>query len=709
MKKNKFILIVWTLLFALVSGSMLTSCNDDDEGSSDTVILNSFGPSPALRGGELRFIGQNMSQVTSVVLPENIEVTSFTMATNEEVRILIPQEAQPGFVTLKTPKGDLTTKTKIDYSEPITITSYTPAKAKAGDVLTIDGDYLNLIKEVIFAENVSVTAENFISQTRKIIEVLIPANAQTGKVAVSTGAEIPIVVYTENAIEVVLPVISSIAPNPVKPGSQITITGTDFDLVKAIIFNENLKVEDYTVNDAFTGITVTVPVNAKDGKLKLLALSDVEVTSITDLTLILPTISSMLPGSVKNEGTLTIKGTNLDLVTAVTFGGGKVGTIVSTSAIELQVTVPIDAVTGAVILSTQSGKAVTGASITIIDPVFTSFSPTATKANGDVTITGTNLDLVTDVVFTGNIKGSITQQSETQLTITVPIGAQTGLITLTAKNGNQIMSPLGITILTNLPEFTSFTESSGVLGEILTINGTKMNLIKELIFPGNITATAYGTKNDTKIEVYVPVNTTKGYGQIRMITYEGEEGLLPEINFVKKGPEAIEKDSWVFFDFDASDASIGWNDLGASENEPTLSISGNYYHVNQTVDGSWKVYFARNWGKFSAEGIDPTKDAVKMDVNFLESVGPDVVLKFRMSATDGNSYWYVWKVGELFPQGTPGWLTVTLPLSGFLDHDGNGPGTISDVSLLGAEYGITSGWGAGKINMCVDNIRFGTN
>ena len=60
---------------------VLNNCKKDDDIASGLVQLNSFGPSPALRGGDLRFIGTNLDQVTAVILPNNVEVTTFKTKT----------------------------------------------------------------------------------------------------------------------------------------------------------------------------------------------------------------------------------------------------------------------------------------------------------------------------------------------------------------------------------------------------------------------------------------------------------------------------------------------------------------------------------------------------------------------------------------------------------------------------------------------------
>lgn len=51
------------------------------------------------------------------------------------------------------------------FTEPIDLASVSPLEVNPGEVITITGEYLNLIKEIIFADNVIVT--EFESQERK--------------------------------------------------------------------------------------------------------------------------------------------------------------------------------------------------------------------------------------------------------------------------------------------------------------------------------------------------------------------------------------------------------------------------------------------------------------------------------------------------------------------------------------------------------------
>jgi hypothetical protein len=51
------------LALVLFTAVTFNACDDDDEGQAKDVVLQSFGPSPALRGGDIKFIGQNLNKV----------------------------------------------------------------------------------------------------------------------------------------------------------------------------------------------------------------------------------------------------------------------------------------------------------------------------------------------------------------------------------------------------------------------------------------------------------------------------------------------------------------------------------------------------------------------------------------------------------------------------------------------------------------------
>jgi len=435
---------------------------------------------------------------------------------------------------LKSGNTEVTSLTPLTIDETVKITAVTPVTAKAGDVIKIEGDYLDFIDGVVFPTDIVVMKGGFISQSRAAIEVKIPAAAQSGKIGViydPDTTQTPYVykiVYSEMEVGVSLPTIASFSPATVRAGAQLTITGTDLNLVKSITFGGNKVATSFTVNPANTTITVTVPADAQDGTIVLNTISGVAVSSATQLVMKAPTITSISPNPVKNGAVLTVTGTDLDLINKVTFGGSKDGSIVAGgTATQMQVNVPIDAVSGPVVFTTQANKTVSSATLNFKAPVITGIDPTSIFAGDEITITGTDLDLVTEVTLGNNTTGTIVSQSATSIVVQTLPNTTTDIVSLKTTNGTVVNSTQTITINSILPVITSITPSKVAQGAMISIAGTKLNLVDFITFQDGIKATKYGMRSETLIEVYVPDNALKGKVTLTLTTFDGKEVLSP--------------------------------------------------------------------------------------------------------------------------------------------------------------------------------------
>lgn len=697
---KSFNIKILLLLGLLVGGFVFDACKKDDDEPTDLIQLLSFGPSPVLRGGDLRFIGKNLDQVTAIVLSSNVEVTAFKTKTADQLVIVVPEATVSGPVVLKTPQGDIQTKTSLTISEPIAISSFSPAKARPGQTVTIEGTYLNLIKEVTFNNKKTVLAADFVSQSQTKIEVNVPADAQTGIFVLSNGLADPILVESETPLEVTLPAVAQISPTPVKAGTELTIDGTDLDLTKEVVFQGGSKVTSFNSISA-EKITLTVPADAKDGALKLVVASLVEVTTAQEVVMKLPLIAALSPDPAKTGGTVTVTGEDLDLITSVTFGGNKTGALQGGTATEMTVQVPADAQEGVVSFGTAAGKtAASPAPLTLVKPVISGISPADIQVNNEITITGNDLDIVAKVKFSGGTEATVTSATLTEAHVVVPVGTQTGPITVVANNGDEVSSAQALTILASTSAVITGMPTSAAPGDMIDIVGENLGEVTTVIFPGGVPGTMFGQKTDVLIQVVVPLNVQTGFGVIQLITVNGETIESPTINI--QGVDPVDDPALVFFNFD--NLGLWWNDAGGPENDPALTLDGtNYYRVNKDCNG-WTGFFWRN----SADnfpgatiGTNVGGYVLKFDVNVLEPItGGEFA--WRLKGTSGD-FWYRWKPWEASgTYQTSGWITVAIPLTEFYD----GATQISDLSTINSDFGVAFNAGASHVNACIDNVRF---
>ena len=140
-----------------------------------------------------------------------------------------------------------------------------------------------------------------------------------------------------------------------------------------------------------------------------------------------------------------------------------------------------------------------------------SFTPGSGIVGTSVIITGTNFDPVpsNNIVKFNGTTAVVTASTTTSITTSVPLGATTGPITVTAYD-QKATSASNFTVLP-VPTILSFTPSSGVIGTSVTITGTNFdpvpsnNIIKFNGTSANVTASS-----SSNITTTVPMGATTG-------------------------------------------------------------------------------------------------------------------------------------------------------------------------------------------------------
>lgn len=430
----------WMACLVLLSSLTFTACDTNDLDTNQYkggISLNVFGPSPVLRGGELRFLGCGLDQVASVLIPGCDAITDIQLISAEEIRVIVPQTALPGYVTLMLRNGEsIVTKTQLTYSEPVSIESFSPESVRPGDVLTIKGEYLNLMSQVIFAENVIVSDEviaeeeateatsKFLKHTRNEIQVRVPEEAQSGKIILSDGAEIPNRLYSEVELQVVLPSVTEVADyNNIKPGAIMTVTGENFDLVKEVRM-ENGETMLFTYSAEQKALTFTIPRGAVNGPIYVVPASGVLV-QVAEIKMATPEDVKAQETEITAGKELTLTGKNMDMIAAVLFPGvEKAVEPTSLSETEVKVVVPGEAQSGMIQLVLTSGETISSLELTVTAPKYCHIADENVLKTNDYFV---GEDMVVDVVNIGELaevqvagtKVNYTS-SGSQLTIPVP-------------------------------------------------------------------------------------------------------------------------------------------------------------------------------------------------------------------------------------------------------------------------------------------------
>jgi hypothetical protein len=345
----------YRIFILLISACLIlcTRCDDenDDSNSRTGTFLDSFGPSRVKHGEDITFIGAGLDRVTSVILPGGVEIPSsgFKEQTAKRIVVTVPVETTKGKVILKTPEGDIESKTIFGLTYDIVINSM-DTEVKPGENLTIDGEFLNYVTSVTFFEGKQVM--EFVSQSRTQLVVQVPMDAKTGTILLADGEDEPQVVESENDLIVTLPTVASLNPSAIVHEDNLTIEGEDLDLVTSIVLPGDITIvaNDF-VSQSESSIVVTVPVPTLNGALTLNVASGLQVVTQQELFIILPIATSLSPGPPVPGEQITITGTNLNLVGEVKFPAvdATVSEFVSQSATQIVLLAPAEAQTNGMI------------------------------------------------------------------------------------------------------------------------------------------------------------------------------------------------------------------------------------------------------------------------------------------------------------------------------------------------------------------------
>ncbi len=321
---------------------------------------------------------------------------------------------------------------------PPTITSIAPSSGVVDTVVTLTGTGF-LAVDTVTVGGIAAMA-TLISDTTLL--VLTPAHADgVVNVVVTTSygvAQIPFT-YATPAVNAP-PAITALSPTSGVAGASVTVTGTNFAAATDVKFDGVSAT--FVINSA-TQITATAPTHA-DAAITV-TVTDANGTgagaTFTYATPPAPIITSVSPSSGVATTLVTLTGTTFNGTTSVTVDGASVSfTQVSATQVTFVAPTHVDAAV-AIVLTTANGSdsdtftysTPPPASPPALTTLVASSGPTS--GGSPVVITGTSMNLTTQVTFAGTAV-AFTINSPTQVTCTAPAHAAGSVpVVVNSNNG----------------------------------------------------------------------------------------------------------------------------------------------------------------------------------------------------------------------------------------------------------------------------------
>ena len=534
---------IFAMLVVVLAGLSLTACSDGDDLSTDQygneISLQSFGPCPVLRGGTLYLYGTNLDQIESVNLPGADPITAYEILQsgyNSKISIQVPAEkCEPGQIVLKTKKGgEITSVSPITYREDIEITQFFVGNegtlvGNVGDVVTIKGDYLNLMHGVIFAGSDTIKEAEFVGHDRYTIQVKIPVEARTGVITLTDTLKDGTSLETKEELTINTPEATPIKDRNIKAGEILSIKGSAFDQIASVKFEgATVDAADFKSQSA-AEITVAVPAKATDGTFYVVTKSGIEVP-VGNIITVVPTQLVATPNPVKNGAELTITGKDMDLITGIAFPNAAASQLNKVETTKVTSTVPEDAQEGDITLSLANGKTVTVA-YTLVKPTVASCAPAAITAGEKTIIKGTDLDLVKSITFPGDAEMTVDDFKGTTnaIAVTVPAACAGSGFKLNLKNGTTVEVKNMLTIKAASDPAVSQPVYSAMIGTETTIEGKNFNNA-EAVYLGKVKVTKFKNRTNTSMTFTVPNNAVAGECDLIMVGPDGTRYTVGKFN-----------------------------------------------------------------------------------------------------------------------------------------------------------------------------------
>ncbi len=689
----------YSILLALCSFIGLVSCTREeistDQFSDDAVVFGAFAPNPVVRGAELRIMGSNLDKIVEVQIPGSEPITEIEVVSSgrvSEIRVVTPaagaeDASVTGPVVITDNAGNTyQSMAELTFTEGIVLDSFSPANAMPGDVVTVKGDYLYNVQQIVLNNGVYVTGEQITAKSRRELKFIVPSNAVTGPVTIGDVDEnnnpeslIPNNVPSKEELVIGDPTVKAADRGAVKAGDQITVTGEYLNMIAGANFGG--VAVDYTVAEDGKSLVAALPATAVDGDFVLVSYAGKEFKAGAYTTVIPTNVAIKAESRYKAGLNAVISGKDLDLVT----GAALAGTALEYAFADNKITfsIPAAAVDGTVVLSLANGKTVETEAIELVKPVITEMTPLELFAGDEsITVKGSDLDLVVAAALGGREEEIEVAADGKSIKVATTVSSVSGKIALSLANGVVVESADAVKV--NYHSLVIVTDMPAMqhIGQEVVLKGSNFSLV-ENIFIGETKVTQYSLRTDEEVHFLMPWNKVGMYniefhlfsGDVETVAAQIEVGLELDIKTIWEGEAAL---NW------SGMSDLSWGGYDWSTVKPGTVLTA-YFNLDE-AQTYWQVRFGNgSWASIPSgleaapgEGNIPmtpgtTYYAIKLtaaDIDMLVNQGGLVMTGANYTLTkltltsEISQEATIWE-GEADPQG----YAVNLELGGADNSD----------------------------------------
>ena len=597
----------YSILLALCSFIGLVSCTREeistDQFSDDAVVFGAFAPNPVVRGAELRIMGSNLDRIVEVQIPGSEPITEIEVISSgrvSEIRVVTPSAGAEdasvtGPVVITDNAGNTyESKAELTFTEGIVLDSFSPAAAMPGDEVTVKGDYLYNVQQIVLNNGVYVTGDQITAKSRRELKFIVPSDAVTGPVTIGDVDEnnnpdglIPNNVPSKEELVIGDPTVKSADRGAVKAGDQITVKGEYLHMIAAANFGG--VAVDYTVAEDGKSLVASLPATAVDGDFILVSFAGKEFNAGAYTTVVPTNVAIAAESRYKAGLNAVVTGKDLDLVT----GAALAGTALAGTALEygyadgkITFAIPAAAVDGTVVLTLANGKTVETEAIELVKPVITEVTPLELFAGDEnITVKGSDLDLVIGATLGG--RDAEFEYANDVITVKTALTSVSGKVALSLENGVTVESADEVTVKYHSKVIVTEMPAMQHIGQEVVLKGSNFDLV-ENIFIGEEKVTQYSLRTPEEVRFLMPWMKAGMYniqfhlfsGDVETVATQIEVGLELDIKTIWEGSMYI---SW------SGMSDLSWGGYDWSTVKPGTVLTA-YFDLDPGFDW-WQVRF----------------------------------------------------------------------------------------------------------------------